>query len=132
MPMAFPPIRPSQRTYKAGRFPEERFQAQNGVVTRIRYGARRVESELALVFENIRDFRAAEILELWRNSQSANDWIVFAVENVTAGLASELVPWISEETSGIRWRFAESPEVESVRPGRSTLRCRFIGDRDGD
>ena len=60
---AFPNIRPSSRRYTPGNFPQTEFRAQNGALTILRYGNKRVDSTLSLEFRNILDSEAKKIIE---------------------------------------------------------------------
>ena len=59
----FPNVAPSGRRYTPGDFPQTEFKSQNGTLTILRYGNRRVDSTLSLEFRNITDENAALILE---------------------------------------------------------------------
>lgn len=132
MPVAFPSIRPSGRSYSPGTYPQTEFRAQNGAVTVVRFGSRRVDSELSLEFQNISDANAALILANYEAVNSSWDYVVFAASNGTVGASDNLANYISEVGgSGLRWRYAEPPLVTSILPGRSTVQCKFVGIMDG-
>lgn len=132
MPVAFPSISPSSRSYSPGNFPQTEFRAQNGALTVVRFGSRRVDSELDLEFQNITDADAALILANYEAVNRAWDSVTFSTASGTSGISGSLADYISEAGgSGLRWRYAEPPSVTSVLPGRSTVRCRFIGIMDG-
>ena len=132
MPVAFPSISPSSRSYSPGKFPQTEFRAQNGALTVVRFGSRRVDSELDLGFQNITDADAALILANYEAVNRAWDSVTFSTASGTSGISGSLADYISEAGgSGLRWRYAEPPSVTSVLPGRSTVRCRFIGIMDG-
>lgn len=128
---AFPALRPTSRSYSPGALPQTEFKALNGATTILRYGNRRVGSELRLGFANIPDARAAQVLALYDQAVAADDWITFSATDGTVGASDELAPYFAEiNGSGLRWRFAEPPSVESVVPGVSSLQCRFVGRLD--
>jgi hypothetical protein len=128
---AFPAIKPSGRSYTPGAFPQTEFKALNGATTVLRYGNRRSDSELRLTFQNISDTNAAALLALYEQTMVADDWITFTAADGAVGASPELANYIREVGgSGLRWRFAEPPAVDSVVPGRSNLQCRFIGRLD--
>jgi hypothetical protein len=129
----FPDIVPSRRTYRPGRIPSSKFRALNGTTTEIRYGNSLVDAEIEVEFQNIPDDRAAEVLRLYRDTAKRGDWVRFSRAGMTAGVTQNLRDWLRDtDGSGLRWRFdpEQPPSVESVRPGRSTLSCRFIGELD--
>lgn len=131
MPRSFPRIRPYRRSYTPGTFPESKFRALNGAVTTIRYGNRRTDSTLDADFQNVKDRLAAEVLALYEDMTRDGDWLVFTGDDVLSGLYSDLPTWVGEKVSGLRWRFAEPPSVESVQPGLSSVSCRFVAELDG-
>lgn len=132
MPVPFPKIKPSSRSYSAGSYPQTEFEAQNGAMSVVRFGSRRINSELTLSFQNITDDQAVQILQNYEQVNSVWDSVTFADDDAAAGAGSTLPHYFRESgRSGLRWRYAESPSVTSVFPGRSTVRCKFIGVLDG-
>lgn len=133
MPVEFPNIVPTGRRYSPGTYPQTEFRAQNGALTVVRFGSQRVDAELELEFANITDENAALLLANYEAVNSKWDYIVFRPEDASAGAGPTLQPYIREiGGSGLRWRYAEPPQVTSVLPGRSTVTCRFIAVLDGD
>jgi hypothetical protein len=129
----FPDIVPSSRRYRPGRIPSSKFKALNGATTEIRYGNRLVDASIEAEFKNISDDRAADVVQLYRDTTKSGDWLIFTRSDLTGGVSEKLRSWLRDtDGSGLRWRFdaEQEPSVESVRPGRSTLSCRFIGELD--
>ena len=129
--VSFPALIPSSRSYTPGVFPEQQFQAQNGAVVRVRYGNQRYSSSLSLTFANIIDSKAALILENYVAVMGDDKYVAFTDNNVAAGVSTDLVPWIQETNSLLKWKYAEPPSVTSVKPGLSTVTCEFIGELEG-
>jgi len=127
----FPALVPSSRSYEPGVFPETQFQAQNGAVVRVRYGNQRAGSRLSLTFANITDVNAALILQNYVDVMDDDNYAAFTASNVAAGAATQLVPWITETNSLLKWKYASPPSVQSVKPGLSTVSCEFIGELEG-
>lgn len=128
----FPSIKPSSRSYSPGEFPQTFFRAQNGATTVVRFSNVRSNSELRLTFANITDSQAAEIMDNYVNVNSDWDYVNFRSIDVLAGLSTGLKPYVGETaTPQLRWRYAEPPTVESIKPGLSTVTCRFTGFLDG-
>lgn len=129
--VSFPSIAPTARTYAPGKYPQKDFVALNGAITRMVYGTRRSGAELSLDFDNITDANAALILQNYELVTAANNWIVFSSTNGSIGTGASLAAYIQESGgSGLRWRYAEPPQITSVVPGRSSVRCRFVGELD--
>ena len=98
---------------------------------RMRYGNQRANSKLSLTFENISDYNASLILANYQQVMQADNWAIFTAANVAAGAASELVPWITETNSALRWKYDRPPSVTSVKVGLSTVNCEFVGELNG-
>jgi len=129
--VSFPALIPSSRSYTPGVFPEQQFQAQNGAVVRVRYGNQRYSSSLSLTFANITDANAALILQNFVDVMDDDNYAEFTTSNVAAGVSTDLVPWIRETNSLLKWKYASPPSVTSVKPGLSTVACEFIGELEG-
>lgn len=130
--VAFPNLKPTSRSYSPGEFASIEFKALNGAITKLRYGNRRHNSTLSLTFANISDDNVVLILDHYSLITVTGDWASFTTSNATAGASASLVPWLAESASGLRWRYASSPKVSSVRNGLSTIECEFIANLDGD
>jgi len=131
MAVAFPSIKPTTRNYSPGTYPQTEFRAQNGALTVVRFGSRRVDAELSLEFRNITDSQAATILQNYEAVNGVWDWVTFTGSDGSTGAGSELQQYLQETGgSGLRWRYADPPSVSSVVPGRSTVQCKFVGVLD--
>ena len=131
MPVAFPPLKPTGRKYSPGEYPQTDFVAQNGARVVVRFGSRRVDSELSLSFDNISDGDAAAILANYERVNRVWDYVTFTGANGSVASGS-LAPYIQETGgSGLRWRYAEAPSVTSVVPGIVSVQCKFVGVLDG-
>ena len=128
---SFPALVPSSRSYEPGVFPETQFQAQNGAVVRVRYGNQRAGSRLSLTFANIPDEKAALILNNYVQVMGDDKYAQFTTDNVAKGVSTNLVPWIQETNSLLKWKYASPPSVTSVKPGLSTVTCEFTGELEG-
>lgn len=129
--VAFPDIRPSGRTYNPGKYPQQDFVALNGAVTRLLYGTKRTDAELSLDFNALTDSEVVQILSNYENVTRDNDWITFNANNASIGMITNLANYIQEtRPDGLRWRYAEPPEVVSISPNLSNVRCRFVGQLD--
>ena len=128
--VAFPNFKPSKRSYKAGSYPQRQFKSLHGATTTLRYGNRRTESTLALGFENLRDAQIAQILEHYEAVAVSGNWVKFSASNGLAGAGVELHPFLNETKSGLRWRYADAPSVESIAPGISSVNVNFVGNLD--
>ena len=138
----FPTIKPSSRTFTAGRYPQTEFVAQNGAKTVIRYGNKQVDAKLTLGFTNITDSEVNEILNTYEEVNSDYDYLEFHGGDALAGIT--LPPTVdsvlfdkvrASDGPGkllLRYRFDGPPTVTSVRPNRSNVQCKFVACLDGD
>ncbi len=138
----FPTIKPSSRTFTAGRYPQTEFVAQNGAKTVIRYGNKQVDAKLTLGFTNITDSEVNEILNTYEEVNSDYDYLEFHGGDALAGIT--LPPTVdsvlfdkvrASDGRGkllLRYRFDGPPTVTSVRPNRSNVQCKFVACLDGD
>lgn len=131
MAASFPAVKPTSRSYRPGKFPQIQFEALNGATTAIRYGQKAFNAQLTLTFANINDTDAARIVNHYEERMATFSNVTFSGATGLAGLGSDLSAQISESGSGLRWRYAEPPQVESVYPGISTVTCTFTGYLDG-
>jgi len=132
MPVAFPAIKPSSRSYVPGKYAQTDFRAANGAVTTLRYGSRWTDAELSLTFQNITDDQAALIVANYEAVNGSWDYVTFTSSNALVGMSTNLQGYASEGNGGkLRYRYADPPQVSSVQPGISTVSCKFIGYLDG-
>ena len=133
MPVSFPNLQPTGRSYSPGTYPQSVFTAQNGATTVVRFGSRRVEAELSLSFNNVSDSEAVSILQNYEAVNGVWDYVTFTSNDAAIGTSSELAEYIREVGgSGLRWRYSDAPSVTSVKPGLSSISCKFIGVLDGN
>tara|TARA_S200002703_G_C3652908_1_gene200458 strand:- start:45 stop:464 length:420 start_codon:yes stop_codon:yes gene_type:complete len=130
-------LKPTSRSYRPGKFPQIQFEALNGATTAIRYGPRPFNAQLRLTFANIDDTDAARIVNHYEERMATFANVTFSGNDGLAGLGTadkeneNLAAQIKESASGLTWRYAEPPQVESVYPGISTVTCTFTGYLDG-
>lgn len=130
-PISFPNIKPTGRYYNAGEYPQTEFKSMNGATTVIRFGDRRIDSELKLSFKNITDDEAAAIVANYEDVNREWNYVRFTRLDGGVGAGEALQPYLQESKSGLRWRYVGAPEVTSVVPGISSVECQFRGTLDG-
>ena len=138
----FPTIKPSSRTFTAGRYPQTEFVAQNGAKTVIRYGNKQVDAKLTLGFTNITDSEVNEILNTYEEVNSDYDYLEFHGGDALAGITlfntTDSILFDKVRASDgrgrllLRYRFEGPPTVTRVRPNRSNVQCKFVACLDGD
>ena len=126
-------IAPSSRSYKAGEYPQEVFESQNGSKSIIRYGNKAVNATLSLGFTNISDADALSIVTNYKSVNSDWDYVVFGTTRGMQGVEDEdLRAEIYGDDEGTRWRYSGPPSVTSVQPDINNVSCSFVACLDGD
>ena len=126
-------IAPSSRSYKAGEYPQEVFESQNGSKSIIRYGNKAVNATLSLGFTNISDADALSIVTNYKSVNSDWDYVVFGTTRGMQGVEDkDLRAEIYGDSEGTRWRYSGPPSVTSVQPGINNVSCSFVACLDGD
>lgn len=127
--MAFPDLKPTSRSVRLGDFPVKSFRSQNGFEYRVLYGNKRTGAELELKYENIADNLAAQFLTHYNDKRGTYE--EFEVSQFSrAGWDSDPngprfgTPFNEPDNS--RYRYAEAPQITSVRPGLSTVTVRLV------
>ena len=126
--MAFPTLVPSSRAFDAGNWPIKTYKAQNGAEVRILYGNSRTNMTLSLQYKNITDANAELFLDHF--DEMLGTYSTFVLGDSTGGARSG---WTgNREALGAgsqsnRWRYAESPTIDSVKPGISNVSIKLIG-----
>ena len=130
---------PSSRSYSPGEYPQNEFQALNGVKTIIRYGKYRYNSTLTLSYNNISDDLAGHIISNYVSVMSVYNSVDFegskamdGIEDTMDGSGFALRRYMKEaaDISPLKWRYDGPPEVTSVYPGRSNVQCKFVACLD--
>lgn len=128
----FPFLVPTRRSYTPGRYPQTMFEAQNGAVSVMRYSSKSVNAQLQLVFENISDDEADQLIDHYNSVNDDWDYAFFdARDPALAGMSNPLRQNIDGEPGGLRWRYTEPPSITSVFPGVSTVECNLQAYLDG-
>lgn len=122
--MDFPNYVPSRRNYDPGDWPIKAFNAQDGAEVRILYGTKRTKMTLQLGYNAITDVKAQSFIEHFIEMKGT--YLTFDLPSGAkegwAGDASLL-----DVAAGNRWRYAESPQVESLYPGVSNVTVSLVG-----
>jgi len=145
MPVNFPNIKPTARSYRPGQYPQTFFQSINGATSVIQFGAQEFNAELTLQFSNIEDSQAEEIILTYENANKRWDYIDFRAAGAldctgtsTGGGKIGMKKRMSEfrRVSGrdipvLKWRFAEPPSVTYKFRNLCDVSCSFIAYLDG-
>lgn len=132
--MSFPNIRPTTRSFTMGDYPSKTYRSLSGVTFRRSFGNKQTGYTLDLQFKNIGDQNelkqysgtTREILQHYIDMDGTLD--SFSVPyRVFVGM-DDKVEALIKNPSNIKWRYAESPNVQSVQPGVSTVTVKLVGE----
>lgn len=126
--MDFPRLSPSTRTYTPGVYPETKFEALNGSVTRIAYGNRATSSKMTMGFKCLTDAETMEIIKCYEHTNGGWNGIRFWTKNGLAGIGDRSDLWYQhrEGDANLKWRFDGPPTVKTVYPGSHDVSCSFV------
>lgn len=130
MAITFPTIEPTARSFTAPRWPTSGVTTQSGVTTRRLWGSRPSQAQLRLSFDNISDDNAGLIVAAYNSAKGATTELT--LPNVLFnGASAALTGWLNTTSTGagMKWFFSEEPPtVESVAPGRSSVRVALVAE----
>lgn len=122
----FPPVKPSSRRVTQGQYAVKRFNSISGTGTTRAYGSQPFNAALELEFSNIRDAIAVQIVDAYEAANGSKSALVLPPE-LWSGMEGELQLRMQRDYT---WRFADQPQLTSVRPGLSSMTVRLEGQRD--
>jgi len=123
--MAYPSsVVPTSRSVRLGDYPVRSFRAQNGKELRMLYGNRRSGQELELTYENISDSDVVGFTAHYEDMKGTHGSFDVPTSNFDGWGANVASPF--QEPQNNLYRFADAPQITSVRPGRSTVVVRLV------
>ena len=123
--MPFPELKPTSRDFKPGAYAIKTFNAQSGAEVRILYGDTRTKMELSLGYDNISDTEAEQFLTHY--DETKGTFSTFGIPHIAKFGWGGTAAAIGAFASGNTYRYADAPQVTSVRPGRSSVRVSLVG-----
>lgn len=130
MAVTFPTIEPTSRSFAAPKWPTSGSTSQSGVTTRRLWGSRPSQAQLSLTFANITDDNAALILAAYHSAKGATTDLTLP-DIIFNGASANLTNWLNTFSTGagMKWFFSEDPpSVESIAPGRSSVRVNLTAE----
>lgn len=136
MASRFPAIRPTTRTFTMGDYPSKTYTSLSGVIFKRAFGNKQTGYTLNLTFRNIGDMS-----ELRTRSGTAKQ-IIDHYNDVDGTFSSFTLPArvfegmdndfrdLIQSPSNINWRYAQPPQVQSVKSGVSTVAVSLVGELD--
>jgi hypothetical protein len=123
----FPSITPTGRSFRPGVYPQKTYRALSGAVVKRTYGNSPYGAQLDLEFDNIPDATVVTLLDHYRSQTAANSRFTLGA-SVTSGMSSTLAARANASIDGLRWEYANPPEVQTVRPGYNNVRVSLAGE----
>ena len=123
----FPSITPTGRSFRPGVYPQKTYRALSGAVVKRTYGNSPYGAQLDLEFDNIPDATVVTLLDHYRSQTAANSRFTLSA-SVTSGMSSTLAARANASIDGLRWEYANPPEVQTVRPGYNNVRVSLAGE----
>ena len=121
--MSYPQYKPSSRSYTPGDWAQKKYKAMDGSETRIRYGSKRTDAELRLEYQNIEDGAADDFLAHYDQMFGTYTAFTIPIEVTSGWTGSSYIP----NASVMKFRYSGPPQVQSVRPGISTVSIELVG-----
>ena len=135
----FPGIAPSRRSYTPAQYPVKAFRSESGVEVRILYGSEPTGAKLQLQYQNLLDDQAELFIEHFRavqgtfqtfylNSAGTDEGSNIDEDSAKAGWngdPSNLSKNSGEATDNF-WRYAEAPQLSSVKRGVSSVTVNLV------
>jgi hypothetical protein len=122
--MPFPALRPTARDFKPGDWPIKSYSSQSGAEVRILYGDTRTKMELELGYDNLTDAQAEQFLTHY--DEVKGSYLTFDLNSTAKAGWSGGAAAIDAGNIN-KWRYANTPQVTAVRPGRSSVRVNLVG-----
>ena len=134
--MPFPNIKPTSRSFTMGDYPSKTYRSLSGTIFKRAFGNKQTGYTLNLTFRNIGD-----TFELRTNSGAAKE-IIDHYNDVDGTFSSFTLPArifegmdndfrdLIRSPSNVKWRYAEPPQVQSVKSGVSTVTVNLVGELD--
>ena len=125
MATAYPSLCPTRRSWTPGNYPTRRFTAVNGAGTTRIYGTRAFDATLQLEYL-LGDADLTALLQCYNTARGTFDELVLPTETFV-GLSADVQEEIPDY---LTWRWSDTPQIESVAPGRSRVRVNLVGTLD--
>ena len=122
--MPFPELKPTTRSWDAGKFPIKSFRAQNGAELRILYGNRMATKKLQLTYENLLDTQTELFFDHYQEMKG--ELTQFELNETARSGWTGKKETLGASYHGLQWRYAEPPQLTSVFKGRSTVTVNLI------
>jgi hypothetical protein len=121
----YPELCPVRRTLTPGEYPVRRFTATNGAGRTRIYGSKAYDATLQLEYL-LNDNELALLLGNYHEAKGGYNSLTLNAE-VFAGISAPVMAQIPDY---LKWRYAETPVVDSLLPGRSRVTVNLVATLD--
>ena len=131
----FPDLVPTARSMSPGDFAGKTFRSQSGIEARVQYGNKAFDKTMDLEYSNITEANAAAIFDHYL-ACNGTLYYFFLLEQPKAGApgfhntSTSTNARYSATPFGLRYRYAEPPQFNSVKEGRMSVTVKLIGVLD--
>lgn len=125
MPILFPPLRPSARSFTTADYPVSIPEYAPGIVFPRLWGQTPSNALMQLTFTNIPDDDAVAILDSYVASKGGFHPLTMPPE-ITSGIDLEELALRVSCDSYLLWHFSEAPKVDSGIPGISNVAVSLV------
>lgn len=134
--MAFPNIKPTTRSFTMGDYPSKTYRSLSGTIFKRAFGNKQTGYTLDLTFRNIGDTSerrslsgtAKQIIDHYNDVDGTFNSFTLPAR-VFEGMDNAFRDLI-RNPSNVKWRYAEPPQVQSVKSGVSTVAVSLVGELD--
>ena len=137
MAAAFPHIVPTTRSFTMGDYPSTTYRSLSGTIFKRNFGNKQTGYRLDMTFRNIGDSSdkgelkpysgtAKQILDHYE--QASGTFEGFALPDFVFRGMDDSLEGVIQAPSGISWRYAAPPQVQSVKANVSTVIVQLIGE----
>ncbi len=132
--MEFPSIKPTTRSFSLGDYPSKTYRSLSGAIFKRAFGNRQTGYTLDLTFRNIGD--TSELRTHSGTTKAIMDHYTdvdgtfesFSLpERVFEGVGSGVRDLVQSPTN-VSWRYAQPPQVQSVKSGISSVTVKLVGE----
>ena len=134
MSVPFPKMVPTTRSFTMGDYPSKTYRSLSGTIFKRNFGNKQTGYRLDMTFRNIGDFTqlrldsgtAKQILDHYE--QASGTFEGFALPDFVFRGMDNSLEGVIQAPSGISWRYAAPPQVQSVKANVSTVIVQLIGE----
>lgn len=134
--MPFPNIKPTTRSFTMGDYPSKTYRSLSGTIFKRAFGNKQTGYTLDLTFRNIGDTSerrslsgtAKQIIDHYNDVDGTFSSFTLPAR-VFEGMDNDFRDLI-RNPSNVKWRYAEPPQVQSVKSGVSTVAVSLVGELD--